>query len=143
MWCLFARDPGQLIGRKISWPRSDPHNHRPDYPLLLGDHGAAHRILVATMPSMRSVLLPLAGLRLPAGSWATATFEAIQRVTGLPPCASFLETISFSSSRLWWRRCADIGSSCVAEQMRETSGRHLWPPELRNNCLTEPKNSQR
>ena len=25
---------------------------------------------------------------------------AIQRVTGLPPCASFLETISFSSSRV-------------------------------------------
>ena len=54
----------------------------------------------ATMPSMRSVDLSFAGLRLPAGSWATATLAAIQRVTGLPPCASFLETISFSSSRV-------------------------------------------
>ena len=35
------------------------------------------------MPSMRSVDLSLAGLRLPAGSWATATLAAIQRVTGL------------------------------------------------------------
>src|SRR5918996_6348546 len=125
MWCLFARDPGQLIGRKISWPRSDPHNHRPDYPLLLGDHGAAHRILVATMPSMRSVLLPLAGLRLPAGSWATATFEAIQRVTGLPPWPSVLETISFSSSRVGaamerkpWRNSIMVApSSCRRSAM--------------------------
>jgi hypothetical protein len=55
---------------------------------------------------MRSVLLSLAGLRLPAGSWVTATFAAIQRVTGLRPWASFLETISFSSSLQYglWRR---------------------------------------
>src|SRR5918996_6584271 len=33
----------------------------------------------ATMPSMRSVDLSLAGLRLPAGSWATAT------LAGRPP----------------------------------------------------------
>jgi len=37
----------------------------------------------------------LAGLRLPAGSCATATLDAIQRVTGFPPWASFCETISF------------------------------------------------
>ena len=49
---------------------------------------------------MRSVLLSLAGLRLPAGSWATATLAAIQRVTGLAPWASFFETTSFSSSRV-------------------------------------------
>jgi hypothetical protein len=29
-------------------------------------------MIVATMPSMRSVFLSLAGFRLPAGSWATA-----------------------------------------------------------------------
>jgi hypothetical protein len=57
-------------------------------------------MMIATMPSMRSVDLSLAGLRLPAGSWATATFAAIQRATGLPPWASFFETISFSSSRV-------------------------------------------
>ena len=33
----------------------------------------------AAMPSMRSVDVSLAGLRLPAGSWATATLDAIQR----------------------------------------------------------------
>ena len=47
-------------------------------------------MIIATMPSMRSVDLSLAGLRLPAGSWATATLAAIQRVTGLPPWASLL-----------------------------------------------------
>jgi AcrR family transcriptional regulator len=45
-------------------------------------------MISATIPSMRSVDLSLAGFRLPAGSWATATLAAIQRVTGLPPCAS-------------------------------------------------------
>jgi hypothetical protein len=34
-------------------------------------------MMVATMPSMRSVDLSLAGLRLPAGSWATARSETV------------------------------------------------------------------
>ena len=38
-------------------------------------------MMVATMPSMRSVDLSLAGLRLPAGSWATATFGDPARQT--------------------------------------------------------------
>jgi hypothetical protein len=50
-------------------------------------------MIVATIPSMRSVDLSLAGFRLPAGSWATATLAAIQRVTGLAPWASLHETI--------------------------------------------------
>jgi hypothetical protein len=37
--------------------------------------------MMATMPSMRSVDLSFAGLRLPAGSWATATLD--QRVSAL------------------------------------------------------------
>jgi type I restriction enzyme R subunit len=49
-------------------------------------------MISATMPSIRSVDLSLAGLRLPAGSWATATLAAIQRVTGLPPLAQALES---------------------------------------------------
>src|SRR4029453_12908293 len=57
-------------------------------------------MMSATMPSMRSVDLSLAGFRLPAGSWATATLAAIQRVTGLPPWARLVETITFSSSRV-------------------------------------------
>jgi hypothetical protein len=35
--------------------------------LFLGDHGAADRPMVATMPSMCSVLLSFAGLRFPVG----------------------------------------------------------------------------
>ena len=82
-------------------------------------------MMVATMPSIRSVHLSLAGFRLPAGSWATATLAAIQRVTGLPPCASFLETISFSSSRVGaamerkpWRNSTMVApSSCRRSAM--------------------------
>ena len=36
--------------------------------------------------------LVLGGLEVAGRSWATATLAAIQRVTGLPPCASFFET---------------------------------------------------
>jgi hypothetical protein len=39
----------------------------------------------ATVPSVRSVDLPLAGLRVPAGSWATATLASIQRIIGSLP----------------------------------------------------------
>jgi hypothetical protein len=45
-------------------------------------------MIVATMPSMRSVLLSLAGLRLLAGSWATVTLAAIQRVKWASPPAT-------------------------------------------------------
>ena len=89
---------GQFIGRKISSPRSDPHNHRPSYPLLLADHGAGDRIMVATMPSMRSVLLPLAGFRLPAGPGRRRRWQPSSGFTGFPSSASLLKTISFSSS---------------------------------------------
>jgi len=39
----------------------------------------------AMMPSIRSVLLSFAGLRLPAGSCATVTLAAIQRVKAAAP----------------------------------------------------------
>ena len=78
--------------------------------LLLGDHGAADGHDQGDDAVDAFGRLVLGGLRLPAGSRATATFAAIQRVTGLPPWASLRETISFSSSRvgaaidrkLWW-----------------------------------------
>ena len=68
--------------------------------LFLSDHGAPDRHDDGDDAMDPFGRLALAGLRLPAGSWATATLAAIQRVTGLPPCASFLETMSFSSSRV-------------------------------------------
>src|ERR687891_1901534 len=37
-------------------------------------------MMMATMPSIRSVLLSLAGLRLPAGPWAEATLGPIRSI---------------------------------------------------------------
>ena len=78
------------------------------------------------MPSMRSVDLSLAGLRLPAGSWATATLLAIQRVTGLAPWASLRETMSFSSSRVGADMEAlaelDHGGPLVLQPERDVGG---------------------
>ena len=42
--------------------------------------GLQDRAAACSLPSMRSMLFFLASLRFPEGSWATATFEAIQRV---------------------------------------------------------------
>jgi Raf kinase inhibitor-like YbhB/YbcL family protein len=51
---------------------------------LPGRPGRGRAMMAATMPSIRSVDLCLAGLRLPAGSWATATLAAI-RCSGITP----------------------------------------------------------
>jgi hypothetical protein len=54
---------------------------------------------VLALPGIVVVARVEHGLRLPGGSWATATLAAIQRVTGLPPWANVLDKISFSSLR--------------------------------------------
>jgi hypothetical protein len=53
--------------------------------LLLGDHGTADRHDGGDDAVDPLGRLVLGGLRLPAGSWATAKLAAIQRVTELPP----------------------------------------------------------
>ena len=63
---------------------SDPEHLVRGLGLLLDDHGAADGHDGATMPSIRSVDLSLAGLRLSAGSCATATLAAIQPDKPLP-----------------------------------------------------------
>jgi hypothetical protein len=65
-------------------------------------------MMAATMPSIRSVDLSLAGLRLPAGSWATATLAAVQRVTGL------------ARGRAGYDPHADVGDA-IAEAFRRHS----------------------
>jgi hypothetical protein len=76
------------------------NGHRPARPR------AAEAMIVATMPSMRSVLRRLLGLMLPAASVSIATLLAIQRRTGFAP----------------WRSCrrgpASRTPSTPAERMR-------------------------
>jgi hypothetical protein len=67
-------------------------------------------MMVATMPSMRSVDLSFAGLRLPAGSWATATlaFHSVQRhyaiCTKAPPSPHYADDHTGAGKR--WRLAA-------------------------------------
>ena len=72
-------------------------------------------IMRATMPSMRSVDLSLAGLRLPAGCWATATLAAhsVQRhyaiCTKTPP--SLHEADDHTGACQGWRLAASCSSA--------------------------------
>ena len=112
----FGRPPAVFRVRRAGWapgPRvrvarytgrrlrtSDKEQRVFGLRLVLGDHGTADR-----HDQRDNAIDPLRGLVLgrlevAGGSWATATLAAIPRVTGLPPCASFFETINFSSSRV-------------------------------------------
>ena len=60
-------------------------------------------MISATTPSIRSVDLPLSGFRLPAGSCLTATFDTIQRMTGVA-AMNQLAADDQSFKFLRWRR---------------------------------------
>jgi hypothetical protein len=97
------RNAQMICGVFMRWTRgialSDKEQQVFGLGLFLGDEGAAdgHDESHDAIDPLGALVL---GSRLPAGSWATVTLAAIQRVTGLPPCASLRETISFSSSRV-------------------------------------------
>jgi hypothetical protein len=80
--------------------RSDPGCTRHIHNLHLCDHCTADGHDQGDDAVDALGALVLGGLEVAGGVWATAKFAALQRVTGLPPWASFRETISFSSSRV-------------------------------------------